>query len=187
MMILFPIYLILGCSSVYYRICNYSNTLELQCFQTEWNNSKALIPCSLVGREFRICSSKGLDKFQRFFPDVPKDELIGDGCKNSYSNINSFGKAVCYPLKGVICLGEKYWIVNDFRCFQEGKTQYVTVLICSIFFGIFGVDRFILGYPLLGTIKLLTLGGFGFWYIIDLIMISLGILDPYTETYKNSY
>lgn len=186
-MIFISIYLILARSSVYYRQCNFSTDGKKQCFNIEWNSSKALIPCNLVGRDFRICSSKGLDKFQRFFPDIPADDLVGDGCRNAYSNVNSFGMAVCYPLKGVVCLGEPYWIVNDFRCFQEGTKSYISVLICSIFFGIFGVDRFLLGYPLLGTMKLLTLGGFGIWYIIDLIMISLGILNPYIGSYKNSY
>lgn len=35
--------------------------------------------------------------------------------------------------------------------------------------GIFGADRFYLGYMLSGTIKLLTLGGLGIWALIDMI------------------
>ncbi|KAK8835339.1 TM2 domain-containing protein 2 [Tritrichomonas musculus] len=180
-------FLIFSNSAIYYRVCKYSKSIITECSQVEWNSSKALIPCNLVGRDYRICSAKGLDKFQRFFPDIPKDVLVGDGCKNEYSNINSFGTAVCQALKGVVCVGEPYWIVNDFRCFEEGKRSYMPVLICSMFFGIFGVDRYLLGYPLLGTIKLLTLGGFGIWYVVDLILISLGILNPYIESYKTSY
>lgn len=42
-----------------------------------------------------------------------------------------------------------------------------TFLLLSIFLGIFGVDRFMLGDVGYGLIKLLTFGGFGILYIID--------------------
>ncbi|OHS98182.1 TM2 domain containing protein [Tritrichomonas foetus] len=173
-------------SGVYYRVCN-ETTTGRSCTQVEWNTSKALIPCSLLPREYRICSSRGLQKFTKSFPDMPAEIFEYDGCNNDYSNINKFGVAVCQPLKGVTCLGEPLWFVKDFRCFEEGESSYIPVLICSLFFGIFGVDRYLLGYPMLGTIKLLTLGGFGFWYITDLVLISLGYLNPHMSTYKTSY
>ena len=49
-----------------------------------------------------------------------------------------------------------------------------TALVISIFLGEFGIDRFYLGYTGLGIIKLITLGGFGIWWLIDIIKIATG-------------
>ena len=49
-----------------------------------------------------------------------------------------------------------------------------TTLIISIFLGELGIDRFYLGYTGLGILKLITVGGFGIWWIIDIISIATG-------------
>lgn len=49
-----------------------------------------------------------------------------------------------------------------------------TTLIISIFLGELGIDRFYLGYTGLGILKLITAGGFGIWWVIDIIMILTG-------------
>ena len=45
-----------------------------------------------------------------------------------------------------------------------------TAIILSILLGELGVDRFYLGYTGLGILKLITAGGFGIWWLIDLIL-----------------
>ena len=51
--------------------------------------------------------------------------------------------------------------------------RFTTALLLSFFLGGLGVDRFYLGYTGLGVAKLLTLGGFGVWALIDFIMIAM--------------
>jgi TM2 domain-containing membrane protein YozV len=59
----------------------------------------------------------------------------------------------------------------------DGKSQLVALLL-AIFLGVLGVYRFYLGYTGVGIIQLLTAGGCGIWYIIDIIMIAVGDLKP---------
>ncbi|MCX8082247.1 MAG: TM2 domain-containing protein [bacterium] len=56
---------------------------------------------------------------------------------------------------------------------SEGKDWTIT-LILSILVGQFGIDRFYTGYTGLGVLKLLTAGGCGIWWLIDVILIATG-------------
>ncbi len=50
--------------------------------------------------------------------------------------------------------------------------NWTTTLIVSIFVGWLGVDRFMMGQTGLGILKLLTAGGFGLWWLVDIILIA---------------
>jgi TM2 domain-containing membrane protein YozV len=52
-----------------------------------------------------------------------------------------------------------------------------TVLIVAIFFGMLGIDRFMLGQTVLGILKLLTCGGYGIWWLIDLFIVMKAAKD----------
>ena len=52
------------------------------------------------------------------------------------------------------------------------KVNWVLCLLMSIFFGGLGVDRFMIGKIGTGILKLITFGGLGIWYLIDVVLIA---------------
>ena len=58
---------------------------------------------------------------------------------------------------------------------QQGEKKdkkWLTALLLSIIIGSLGVDRFYMGHVGLGILKLITFGGLGIWWLIDLILIA---------------
>ena len=66
---------------------------------------------------------------------------------------------VATPVSDIVPPGSKSWLV---------------ALLLSIFLGSLGVDRFYLGKIGTGILKLITAGGLGIWWLVDLIMIAAG-------------
>ncbi|MEY4411001.1 MAG: hypothetical protein RLZ69_575 [Actinomycetota bacterium] len=75
------------------------------------------------------------------------------------------------------------------------RRSYNATWILSLLLGHLGVDRFYLGYVGLGILKLITGGGFGIWYLVDLILTLTGqmkdkegnALEGYEEGKKLSW
>ena len=63
-------------------------------------------------------------------------------------------------------------------CQWTNGYSYETTLLLSIFLGMFGADRFYLGYPGLGLLKFCTLGFLFFGQLIDVVLIAMQIVRP---------
>jgi len=50
------------------------------------------------------------------------------------------------------------------------QKSWIVALLLSIFPGYLGIDRFYLGYTGTGILKLITGGGLGIWWLIDLCL-----------------
>lgn len=55
---------------------------------------------------------------------------------------------------------------------EPRNLNWILTLLMSLFFGTLGVDRFMMGHVGLGLLKLITGGGFGIWWLIDVILIA---------------
>ena len=56
--------------------------------------------------------------------------------------------------------------------YAEKRKSATTALVLSVFLGLFGVDRFYLGQIVLGCLKLLSLGGYFMWALLDMFLIT---------------
>jgi TM2 domain-containing membrane protein YozV len=57
---------------------------------------------------------------------------------------------------------------------QAAPKDWFVTLILALFFGVFGVHRFYTGKVGTGILMLVTAGGCGIWWLIDLVMIATG-------------
>ena len=69
---------------------------------------------------------------------------------------------------------------------MQRRINKIVFVVISFFFGYYGVDRFMRGQVGLGILKLLTCGGFGLWWLIDLI-VALVKLGSYQKDFVFVY
>lgn len=84
------------------------------------------------------------------------------------TNANNFPASMKPTIRMALaqCPEERWPMISD----MSFKNPVVS-LILSIFLGEFGFDRFYIGNIGLGILKLLTGGGCGVWWLIDLFLI----------------
>jgi hypothetical protein len=77
------------------------------------------------------------------------------------------------------CSCERDWTGPE--CSTRRRSQRTTFFL-SLFGGVFGFDYFYLGFHLWGVAKLMTLGGLGFWWLVDVIRTGAG--PVYAHDYR---
>eukprot|EP01108_Squamamoeba_japonica_P005879 TRINITY_DN4756_c0_g1_i1.p1 TRINITY_DN4756_c0_g1~~TRINITY_DN4756_c0_g1_i1.p1 ORF type:complete len:251 (-),score=12.91 TRINITY_DN4756_c0_g1_i1:108-818(-) len=89
----------------------------------------------------------------------------------------------CTPLDGIICYAPTVPFplrgggLAD-ECQLYGGYHFASAILFSVFLGFCGVDRFYTGHIAVGVVKLVTLGGIGIWWLIDTILLLVGVYRP---------
>lgn len=143
---------------------------------SDWNPLSPLVKCEFVPIEFLDCKDPVDHKGNK----TARDEL-GHGCLKfggaNYHDVEKT-KVPCTVLPDIECYGPKTFFRKGVPCIKYTEHYFVTTLLYSILLGFLGMDRFCLGQTGTAVGKLLTLGGLGVWWIIDVILLVTNNLLP---------
>lgn len=123
---------------------------------------------------------------------VPPGSQATEAILNSCSitrlspTIQCSGHGVCRPLNPTslanptnFCYCDRDWAGSE--CSVPRKSQSLAFTL-SLFGGVVGADQFYLGFPIYGALKLCSLGGFGLWWIYD--VVRLGSAPVYANSFR---
>ncbi|XP_050073086.1 facilitated trehalose transporter Tret1 [Anopheles maculipalpis] len=85
----------------------------------------------------------------------------------------------CIAVDGIVCSETKNTsFTREMECKWTNGYHFDTALLLSVFLGMFGADRFYLGYPALGLLKFCTLGFMFLGQLVDVILIATQVVGP---------
>ncbi len=119
------------------------------------------VQCPCHGTTFDVTSGKLLS----WIPDWP--EFWGKATR-------SVGMAKDLDTYKCKIDGEDIKITIVSELLESDKSRFLLLLL-SLFLGWIGGHRFYVKKTLTGLLMLFTMGGFGMWYFVDLIMVALGV------------
>ena len=172
-MILFFSFLI----TILSKLCKDADPSEMMC-EVPSNNCNLDEMITTTCSAFPSTNCQGSRTFEEKLPcrycfELPESQIICEQVKDCKNQIKAF-QTPCYPTAK--CIGNSTFF-RKARCHSGSKSQKTAILL-SLFLGGVGADRFYLGYYVEAAFKLLTVGGLGIAYAVDLILIMTGFLGP---------
>lgn len=143
------------------------------------------VMCSFLPRDFLECKEP-IDHRNNATAHQEK----GYGCLRfggSFYESVEHTKVQCTVYTDIDCYGARTFFRDGEPCVRYTDHYFVTTLIYSMLLGFLGMDRFCLGQTGTAVGKLLTMGGVGAWWIIDVILLITNNLLPEDGSNWNPY
>lgn len=153
--------------------------------QQEYRPEGPLVMCKFLPKEFIECENPVDHKGNK----TAKEET-GFGCVkfggSRYEDVEKT-KVFCTVLPDIECFGPRTFFRKGIPCIKYSEHYFATTLLYSILLGVLGMDRFCLGQTGTAVAKLLSMGGMGVWWIIDIILLVTNSLQPEDGSNWNPY
>ncbi|GBP21240.1 TM2 domain-containing protein CG10795 [Eumeta japonica] len=139
----------------------------------ESKSDKGLVDCNTLRLGQYICPDPSINQID---PDTQQFRGCTKGKVNPW---DGEAEVQCIAADGIICNETNN---STFRrklpCKWTNGYSLEIALLLSVFLGMFGLDRFYLGYPGIGLAKLCTLGFMFLGQLVDIILIAAQVVGP---------